>query len=74
MKGNNYMTLCEAQMQVIVQEWVDRNIKDKPLVTSVNYGGNSEHSFRVIFSDAPRDDVPTGSRADLHDGVKDGNG
>ena len=42
MIGDNRLTLCEAQMQVIVQEWLDRNMPNSaPLVVGFNYNFNS---------------------------------
>lgn len=63
MKGHNSMTLCEAQVQIIVQEWIDRNMTTKPLVTAVRGGnGSGARTFEVMLSDEertlPADDGP----------------
>lgn len=49
MKGNNSLILCPAEMQIVVQEWIDRNIKTKPRVTNVRTNGTG--SFEVVLSD-----------------------
>jgi hypothetical protein len=35
MKGYNELRICQDQMVVIVQEWVDRNLVTKPIVVKV---------------------------------------
>ena len=56
MRGNNVLSLCEAQMITIVQEWIDRNIATKPKVTCVtrsSSGGASRDMFEVSLTDPP---------------------
>ena len=48
MKGNNTLTLCPLQMQIIVQEWIDRNLVTKPMVTSVT---GERDGFEVHLSE-----------------------
>lgn len=55
MKGNNSMTLNEATMMEIVQEWLEREMVDTvPTVTAVEAVGDKyNRSFIVsLFSDA----------------------
>lgn len=53
MKGNNSLVLCPAEMQIIVQEWIDRNIKTKPRVTNVRTTGNG--AFEVTLNSDARE-------------------
>ena len=53
MQGSNELRLNKATMAQIVQEWIDREIKSKPIVTAVSYHG-SENAFIVTTSDGAK--------------------
>lgn len=55
MKGHNCLQLCELQMQVIVQEWIDRNFATRPKVRSVS--PDREGGFTVRLSDEERPEL-----------------
>ena len=66
MVGNNSLVLCEAQMQIIVQEWLDRVTMPSvhSLVKSVTFN-SSQHQFEVLLQEPPKDvAAPTGGKAD----------
>ncbi len=61
MTGNNTLTVCEAQMIKIVQQWVDGEYKSKPKVSGVKPSKEHQsHNFDIKLLDslAEQDEIP----------------
>lgn len=48
MNGKNYLYLCQSEMQVALQEYLDKRLcKYSPTVTNVKQNQNDQHQFII---------------------------
>lgn len=51
MVGNNTLIVCEALLQSIVQEWIDRNFVTKPKVIGIRTHDQTSRTFEIKITD-----------------------